>query len=437
MSELLPAFGNGLSTILVYIVALSIIVVIHEYGHYIVGRWCGIHAEVFSLGFGKVLLSRVDKRGTRWQLAAIPLGGYVKFLGDANAASFGGTAGGRNTMLGAPVWARSATVIAGPLFNFILTIIIGTFVAMWVGIAADPMVLKTVPALPDRYENQLEVGDQILSIEGVEVHNRGDVADALDQFPLQPSLNYAVLRGGRELAVTGPYPEPTLAQSVNFDSAAEDAGLEDGDVIMAIDGQEVIAFSQMVQIVGASEGKPLALDVWRAGETLQFEMTPRRTDLPKDDGTFETRWLIGLSGGIYIDPETVTPSFGDAVGNSVGQLGYITKVTFNAIKAMAVGQISTCNLSSPVGIAQTAKAVAEKGVVDFIALIGYLSAAIGLLNLLPIPVLDGGHLVFFAYEGVTRRKPSDAAVRILMALGLAIILTMTLFGVLNDTVLCP
>ncbi|NBT52955.1 MAG: RIP metalloprotease, partial [Marivivens sp.] len=133
MADFLPFFGSAGFTIAAFVVALSIIVAIHEYGHYIVGRWSGIGAEVFSLGFGPVLLSRVDKRGTRWQIAAIPLGGYVKFNGDANAASVGGTVGGRDTMLGAPLWARAATVAAGPVFNFILTIVIFTGLGLWVG----------------------------------------------------------------------------------------------------------------------------------------------------------------------------------------------------------------------------------------------------------------------------------------------------------------
>ena len=128
----IPAAGGVLTTIVAFVVALSVIVAIHEYGHYIVGRWSGIHAEVFSLGFGPVLLSRVDKRGTRWQLAALPLGGYVKFLGDANAASGPDEDAvaamspdmQRHTMLGAPLWARTATVAAGPVFNFILSILV-------------------------------------------------------------------------------------------------------------------------------------------------------------------------------------------------------------------------------------------------------------------------------------------------------------------------
>ncbi|OUD08194.1 RIP metalloprotease RseP [Marivivens niveibacter] len=437
MSEFLPFFGSAGFTILAFVIALSIIVAIHEYGHYIVGRWCGIGAEVFSLGFGPVLISRTDKRGTRWQIAAIPLGGYVKFLGDANAASVGGTAGGRNTMLGAPVWARAATVAAGPFFNFILTLVIFTGLGLWAGKATDPLTLRSVPDLPPSYVQELEVGDQIIAVEDIDARSVAQFAAALDQLPIQQSLTYTVVRADVQMQVQGPYPNTTAVLSVTHDSAADKAGVQEGDVITAINGQNVYAFPQMVDIVSASNGDTLALDIWRNGEIVQLEVTPRRTDLPTADGGFETRWLIGVSGGIFFDPETVTPSIFEAISDAFAQLWYVLETSVSAIYHMIAGQISTCNLSSPVGIAQASGAMAAAGLTDFISFIGFLSAAVGLLNLFPIPVLDGGHLVFHAYEAITGRKPSDGAMRILIAIGLSLILTMTLFGLMNDLFLCP
>ena len=437
MADFLPFFGSAGFTIAAFVVALSIIVAIHEYGHYIVGRWSGIGAEVFSLGFGPVLFSRVDKRGTRWQIAAIPLGGYVKFNGDANAASVGGTVGGRDTMLGAPLWARAATVAAGPVFNFILTIVIFTGLGLWVGKATDPLTLRSVPDLPASYIQDLQVGDQIIAVEDMDARSVADFSIALDQLPVQPSLTYTVLRDGVEQQVEGPFPETTRVLSVNHDSAAAVAGVKEGDVITAIDGQPVYAFSQMVEIVGASDGKVLTLDIWRSGESLQVEVAPRRTDLPTADGGFETRWLMGVSGGIFFDPETMTPNVVEAFTDAVRQLWYVLQTSVSALWHMIAGQISTCNLSSPVGIAQASGAMAAAGLTDFISFIGFLSAAVGLLNLFPIPVLDGGHLVFHAYEAITGRRPSDGAMRILIAVGLSVILTLTLFGLLNDLVLCP
>ncbi|MEY8840426.1 site-2 protease family protein, partial [Cribrihabitans sp. XS_ASV171] len=155
----IPEFGGLLYTIIAFVVALSVIVAVHEFGHYIVGRWSGIHAEVFSLGFGPVLLSRVDRRGTRWQLAALPFGGYVKFLGDANAASGKDSKSMadlyrenpdslRNTIHGAPLWARAATVAAGPIFNFILSVMVFGAIFMMRGAPSDPLTVGELHPLP-------------------------------------------------------------------------------------------------------------------------------------------------------------------------------------------------------------------------------------------------------------------------------------------------
>ena len=162
LTSILPALGGTAWTLIFFIIALSVIVAIHEYGHYIVGRWCGIHSEVFSIGFGRVLFSRVDKRGTKWQIAALPFGGYVKFMGDANAASVGGTdavvnVNPRNTMLGAPLWARAATVAAGPVFNFILAIFIFAGYMMWEGKTTDPLTYGGSPELPPGFVSELQV----------------------------------------------------------------------------------------------------------------------------------------------------------------------------------------------------------------------------------------------------------------------------------------
>ena len=164
--DFLPQFGSFAFTMLAFIAAISIIVAVHEYGHYIVGRWSGIRADVFSIGFGPVLLSRKDRRGTQWQIAALPFGGYVKFAGDANAASVGADAAvtpARNTMHGAPLWARAATVVAGPLFNFILSIAIFAGVVLVSGQATDEPRVGAPRDLPPVYQS-LEAGDLILAL---------------------------------------------------------------------------------------------------------------------------------------------------------------------------------------------------------------------------------------------------------------------------------
>ena len=442
MTSLLPQFSSTGLTLLSFVVSLMVIVFVHEMGHYLAGRWSGIEAEVFSIGFGPVLWRRVDRRGTVWQIALVPLGGYVKFKGDSNATSMGadgGAGASRDSMAGAPVWARALTVASGPAFNFIFAFLVFAWAVLSVGVATDPLTLESVPNLPDAYEQELETGDQILAIGGIETPTIADVVAATDKIPMVPSVDYRVGRAGEVIVVRGPYPEPTLALTVSSDSPAREAGVMADDIITAIDGTPVFAFSQMMDIVAASEGQEMTFEVWRQGETLSFDIAPRRVDLPLRDGDFETRWLIGLSGGLFFEPQTSSPDIATTVRYAWGQLWYIAKVSVSGMWHMLTGEISTCNLSSPVGIAQTSGEMAAQGIVTYIQFLGLLSTAIGLLNLVPIPILDGGHLVFHAYEAVSGRKPSDSALRILTMIGLVLILTMMFLALANDTVpgLCP
>lgn len=441
-TQILPQFGNAAFTLGAFVVALSVIVAIHEYGHYIVGRWSGIHAEVFSLGFGPVLVSRRDRHGTVWQIAALPFGGYVKFLGDANAASVGQAAGTdparlRHTMLGAPLWARAATVAAGPVFNFILSIAIFAGVMLVQGRPADPLTIARMLPLPDAYVNELRAGDEILAIGGAELPSEGGVARLAEGYPAEPVLDYRVRRDGREMLVRGPYPQPPLVGGVSPRSAADAAGLRAGDVILSLDGSEVFAFAQLIETVTASDGRPLEMTIWRDGATRDLTLTPRRVDLPREEGGFETRWLLGISSGLFFEAATETPGLGTALVDASAQVWRIITSSLSGLGHMITGAISSCNLSGPVGIAQTSGAMAEQGATSFIWFVAVLSTAVGLLNLFPIPVLDGGHLVFFGYEAITGRQPGDRALRLLMALGLSLILTMTVFAVLNDLFLCP
>lgn len=437
--SLLPQLGGAVWTIAAFIVALSVIVFVHEYGHYIVGRWSGIHAEVFSLGFGPVLASRVDQRGTRWQIAAIPFGGFVKFMGDADAAS--GKDGAaiaqltaeerRHTMHGAPLWARSATVAAGPVFNFILTFFIFVGMVQWIGVASTDPVVGEVRATP--YEGQtLQPGDRILALNGTETPDNETLFKLISDLPAAPTTNYTVSRAGETLTFDGPFPMPPVAGQVHSKSAAMDAGLKEGDVITAINGQPVYSFNEMPALVAASKGKPLTLTVWRAGETFTAEMTPRRRDLPLPEGGFETRWLIGLNSAALFTPETLQPGPIETVSLAAQQTWGLGVTTLSGLWHMVTGAISTCNLSGPIGMAEVMGDAARSGLESFVTMLAVLSLGIGLMNLFPIPVLDGGHLVFHAYEAVTRRPPSDKAMRLLMTVGLTLILSLMIFGVTND-----
>jgi regulator of sigma E protease len=441
----LPSFGNFLWTALAFVVALSVIVAIHEYGHYIVGRWSGIHAEVFSLGFGPRLWSRMDKRGTRWQIAALPFGGYVKFLGDVNAASAGADDATmarlspeerRHTMHGAPLWARAATVAAGPVFNFILSILVFAALFWSQGTATETPTVGQLKSLPGGAA-QIESGDEILGVAGQPAKDFESLLALVDKQVSSPSVDYLIRRGGTKMTVTGPVLYPARAESVTPGSAAYDAGLKKGDVVTAADGVELNTFSDLQKAVADAAGKPLTLSVWHPdGTTSQMKLAPRVTDVPKADGGFETKYLIGLTGEFFFVPATEPTTPVEAVTGAARQTWFIAKSSLSGMANILTGAISTCNLRGPLGIAETSGAAASNGVYDFIWFIAVLSTAVGLLNLFPIPMLDGGHLVFHAWEWVTGRPPSDRILNVAMSVGLALVLGLMVFGLTND-VFCP
>lgn len=436
---LLPDFGNLLFTVGAFIVALSIIVTVHEYGHYIVGRWSGIHAEVFSVGFGPVLFKRTDKRGTQWQIAALPFGGYVKFLGDANAASAGADeevmshldAGQRrHTMHGAPLWARAATIFAGPAFNFLFSIaVFAGFIAVQGLPAEQPRVGQIFP-LPQVVG--LEEGDLITAVDGRPTPELSDFYTVANEIEPAATVPYTVERDGAVLTVEGPHPIPARAAGIALASAARDAGMQTGDVVLSVDGAPVLAFSQLPPLVGAAGGEPVALEIWRDGAVIDLSLTPRRTDLPLADGGFETRWLIGLQSGTFFEHPVRNVGLTEALPLAVGQIGTIVSNSISGLYHMITGAISTCNLSGPVGIAETSGEMAKDGLASFIWFIAVLSTAVGLLNLFPIPILDGGHLVFHAYEAVRGKPPSDRVMGALMTTGLVLLGAMMLFALGND-----
>ncbi|WP_170557402.1 RIP metalloprotease RseP [Ruegeria atlantica] len=443
--SLIPQFGNLLYTIIAFVIALSVIVAVHEYGHYIVGRWSGIHAEVFSVGFGPVLWSRIDKRGTRWQVAALPFGGYVKFMGDANAASGKDETAMteiteqspedlRRTMHGAPLWARSATVAAGPVFNFVMSILVFGLIFLTQGVTKDPLTVGTLHPLPGTVQ-ELQDGDEIVAIGGIPVPDfdqQGAWSDFVDALPMEPILDYTVIRDDQTLDVSAPWLFPPLIQQVTPRSAAMDIDLQRGDVITSVNGDPIFAFDQLKEYVEGSDGKVLLLNVWRDGADLEFALAPRRTDEPQPEGGFVTHWRIGIVGGMMLEPATESAGILESIAGGARQTLRIVEGSLSGIWHMVTGAISTCNMSGPIGIAETSGAMASQGAQSFIFFIAVLSTAVGLLNLFPIPALDGGHLVFYAYEAVAGKPPSDAVLKVLMGVGISLILGLMIFSVSND-----
>ncbi len=443
--SLIPQFGSLLYTIVAFVVALSVIVAVHEYGHYIVGRWSGIHAEVFSIGFGPVLWSRMDKRGTKWQIALLPFGGYVKFLGDANAASGKDEAAMheiteqspqevRRTMHGAPLWARAATVAAGPAFNFAMSILVFGLIFWSQGVSREPLTVGKLQPLPGSVQ-ELREGDEIIAIAGIPTPDFDEEiswTEFTESLPVEPSLEYTIIRDGETLNVSAPWLFPPLIQQVTPRSAAMDIQLASGDVITSVDGDPIFAFEQLKERVEGSDGRVLLLNVWRDGADLEFALAPRRTDEPQPDGGFVTHWRIGIVGGMMLEPATVPAGLLDSLTGGARQTLRVINGSLSGIWHMITGAISTCNMSGPIGIAETSGAMASQGAQSFVFFIAVLSTAVGLLNLFPIPALDGGHLVFYAYEAVAGKPPSDAVLRILMGVGISLILGLMLFSVSND-----
>ena len=436
-------FMDGLTfTLVAFLVSLSVIVFVHEFGHYIVGRWSGIHAEVFSLGLGPVVFSRYDSRGTRWQLALIPFGGYVKFSGDKNATSVLAhdtvnnltEAEHRRTMHGAPLWARSITVAAGPFFNFFLAVLLFAGIAFFQGQLRDPLTVGKLYSIP--FTHGLKIGDVLLEVNEKKVPSIQDslaFSAFLNKLEKEKEYAFLVERGGQVVETTGPNLNIARIVQVMPRSASSEARLLEGDVILAINNNPVILFSDLKSAVEKSEGKTLKLLVWRNGEELSLLLTPKKIDEKKEGGGFQTVWRIGLVGGeFFFEPQSEKIEFWSAILFGISQTWRIMKGSIQGLYHVVIGSISTCNLSGPIGIAETSGDMARQGGQSFIWFIALLSAAVGVVNLFPIPVLDGGHLLLFAYEAISGRPPAAGFLNVVMMAGLVILISFMSFALVND-----
>ena len=413
--------------IVAFVVVVSIVVTVHEFGHYLVGRLCGIAARVFSIGFGTTLWTREGQDGTTWRIAAIPLGGYVKFAApdDAEPATSG------CAFDDAPLWARTATVAAGPAFNFVFALVVLAAAAMVQGRTAEPVTVADLKPMPV-VGVTLAPGDQIESVAGRALSLGDGLAELERRLPLEPLLDYRVVRAGRTMTVLGPHPLLPLIARVAPRSAALKAGFEKGDVIVAVDGDPIASFRQFKEIVEGSGGRTLETRVWRGGATLDIPLTPKRVDVPLAQGGFETVWRVGLGGGLAFEAarEPVGPV--DAAKLSARAVWRTVKVSVSGLYNVVTGGISACNITGPVGLANISADIAADGLGDFVRFLALVSIAIGLVNLLPVPVMDGGHLALFAWEAASGRRPGERARRWLAAFGMALILTLGLFALAND-----
>ncbi|RMF39669.1 MAG: RIP metalloprotease RseP [Alphaproteobacteria bacterium] len=437
--ETLYGFVTEYFIYLWFVVVLGVVVFVHELGHYLVGRWCGIHAEVFSIGFGRELFGWVDRRGTRWRVSLLPLGGYVKFLGDADGSSRADPEmlasmdpqTRAHSFHGAAVWRRALTVAAGPVFNFLFSILVFAALALWVGKAQDSAVIGSVVEVPG-HETGLKPGDVILALNGKPVANLREFYTEAGKVEPGTPLKIELERDGTRRMLEIPTLQPPLVGDVHPYSAAWRAGLKEGDLILEVDGRPIPDFSALQKVVLASEGRELTVTFQRGTELHTVTMTPKVTDIPTADGGFEKRVLIGVGILPVIGPVVESQSLPDALLSGVVRTEQVIVSSISGLVHIIRGDVSAKNLQGPIGIAQLSGEMAKLGLDRLISLVALISTAIGLLNLFPIPVLDGGHLVFLGIETATGRPPEGRWVDFATALGLAMVLLLMLFATYND-----
>lgn len=353
-----------------FLFVITVVVFFHELGHFLVARWCGVKVDVFSVGFGKEIFGWSDRRGTRWKVSWLPIGGYVKFAGDASAASTPdhraaermSPAEREHTLLYKPVWQRAAVAAAGPLANFLLAILLFT---------------------------------------GLIYYNGHTV--------LAPVVGH-VVEG----------------------SAAEAAGIKAGDRVTAIDGTAITDFEQMPQIIAVSGGKNLKLELLRDGKSISVQVTPRATRMRDALGDMGTNMVIGVQPSRTAPITTEYYSLPGAVGAATAETWNIMATTVKGIAQMVRGYGSADQFRGPVGIAKMTRQVAVFGFMALLQLVAVLSVSIGLANLFPIPLLDGGHLLYYACEAVLGRPLGERAQDVGFRLGLVLVLGLVLLTTWND-----
>ena len=439
----IPIIGGTLAVVLPFLVVLSIVVFVHEYGHYIVGRWCGIKAEVFSIGFGKVLWKWTDRRGTRWQVAVLPLGGFVRFVGDMDPASAGR---GNDENLSpeerkaafhnAGLLRRTLTVAAGPVANFLLSVVIFTAIVLSLGQPSDEPVIGSfgTEAVADV---GFEVGDRVLSISGQEVESFGDIIKIMVRTNGEPQ-SAVVERGGDVRQIMVRYHRDPRIQEISPGMPAARAGLMAGDVFLSIDGEPVESYREL-QLITANKqhGAEIEVVVEREGEQLVFRFVPelveRQHPVTDEQVLLQT---MGIRGSILggFEPEREMVPIYRALPIGVSETWRIISGTMIYIGDMVFKGADTSQLGGPIRIAEISGDAAQKGFSSIVWLIAVLSTSIGLINLFPIPILDGGHLMFYAVELVRGRPVGEAWMRVGTMIGLSLVLLLMVFATYNDLV---
>ena len=434
ISEIVTSLGSVPLAAAAFLAAVGIVVFVHEAGHYLAARACGIDVLVFSVGFGRPVIQRKDRFGTTWQIGLIPIGGYVRFAESDQPGRIGGrreSSGGRQAVAldDAGLAQRALTVAAGPLANFLFAAAVFGALAAATGIIRDEVVIRSVKPAPGAPFG-FAPGDRIMALDGIPISDYTALYAAAAEIGSDGA--YTVQRQGNERIVHGPHPFPPLIERIIAASPAAVAGLRRGDLVLAVEGERIHSFGELARIVQASGERELLLTVWRDGRVLDIGLAGREEDVPNADGSFTRRVMIGIAGGAFFVPATKTPSMFEAVQIGVSQTAAIIYGTVNGLARMISRDISASNLQGPIGIARLTAGAAAQGPETFIRLIAFLSVAIGFVNLLPVPMLDGGHLAFHLYEAIAGRPPSGTFLRFATRAGMALLAALMVFVVFND-----
>ncbi|UFN68916.1 sigma E protease regulator RseP [Vibrio alginolyticus] len=438
-----------------FIVALGILVAVHEFGHFWVARRCGVKVEKFSIGFGKSIWSKVGKDGTEYSISMIPLGGYVKMVDsrvDEVPEHEKHLAFDKK-----PLWKQTSIVAAGPIFNFLFAIF-AYWLVFLIGIPAVKPVIGEVTPNSIVAEAGIESGMELKSISGIKtpdwesvnmglISHIGDdlmtvtltsanevgseVTKTLDlrEWEFDPETQSAMQSLG-----FAPYtPEVyRVIEQVSQGGAAEKAGVLPGDEIVAIGEQRITEWKQVVEAVRSNPDTPIELTVLRQGYEQTLTLTPGSRELANK----EVVGFAGIAPKVAEWPESYRfdLQFGvfESVGKAVDKTGQVIGLTISMLKKLIVGDVGLNNLSGPISIAKGAGATADYGLVYFLGFLALISVNLGIINLVPLPMLDGGHLLFFAIEAVIRRPVPERVQEMGFRIGGAIIFSLMALALFND-----
>ena len=444
-----------LHTLVSFLVALTLLIFVHEFGHYLVARWCGVKVLRFSIGFGKPLLSwSVGRDRTQWTLAAIPLGGYVKML-DEREQDDGAIAPADlpRAFTRQSLGRRALIVLAGPVANFLLAIAL--YLVLGLAGVQEPAAVVDAPAAgtPAAVAG-FERGDRIQGIDGAEVRSWYEVRlRMVDGLIERRPIVFDVLRQGARVAIrvdvatAGPVDlEKDFLQALGLElapgkvgianvlpgGAAERAGLRAGDEVIGADGRPVGHASRFIDTIRSHPGTPLRIELRRGQDVLLLDVVP---DSLASERPAEAGRLVGrINAGIQNRVEMVEVRYTglEAGRRAVQQTWEMSLFSLRMLGKMATGELSWRNLSGPVSIADYAGQSARVGWVAYVSFLALISISLGVLNLLPIPVLDGGHLVYYGLEALRGQPLSERFMEITQKAGLAVIVMMMALALFND-----